>query len=214
LHKASGFTRNEILLSIKLNGSMTADELGKELGISPVAVRQHLSSLEAEGYVATRVERRGLGRPVHRYNITGRGDETFPRHYDALTNTLLGEVVADQGAEGVAKIFAARRRSMAAELGGRMQGKPLSEKVTELAKIQTELGFMADSRQEEGGFVLTEHNCAICSVARNFPVACQEEIALFEDLIGEGVAIVRERFMLDGDHVCAYRIVEETPLEH
>jgi iron-sulfur cluster biosynthesis transcriptional regulator SufR len=211
LHKASGFTRNEILLSIKLNGSMTADELGKELGISPVAVRQHLSSLEAEGYVSTNVERRGLGRPVHRYSITLRGDETFPRRYDSLANSLLDELGAAQGEDGITCLFAARRQKMASSYGSRLDGKPLGERVAELAKIQTELGFMAEARPEDGGYLLSEHNCAICSVARNHPIACQEELTLFQDLLGEGVAVVRDRFMLDGDHVCSYRIKELPP---
>src|SRR5687767_10368667 len=92
MHKANGITRSQILTSIKVNGSMTADSLAQELGISPVAVRQHLAGLEAEGYILTSVERRGLGRPVHRYSITSEGDETFPRAYDRVANELLDEL--------------------------------------------------------------------------------------------------------------------------
>src|SRR5258708_26012145 len=95
--RANGITRQEILTSIKRNGAMTAEELSRELGISQVAVRQHLTSLEAENLIAITIERRGLGRPSHRYVLTLSGDESFPRQYDTVLNELLDELRAWQG---------------------------------------------------------------------------------------------------------------------
>jgi len=206
MHRANGFTRREILSLVKMNGSMTAEALGKELSISPVAVRQHLAALEAEGYIATSVERRGLGRPVHRYTITARGDETFPRGYDVLANALLEELRFSQGEKAVDRLFGQYRERQRAANQPRMEGKSLPGKVAELAKIQSENGYMAEMRQDEDGYRLIEHNCAICRVARNLPAACASELLLFRQLVGEEASVVREQHMMAGDHTCAYLI--------
>jgi predicted ArsR family transcriptional regulator len=209
MHKANGFTRQEILTAVKLNGSMTADDLGKELGISPVAVRQHLGALEAEGLITTTVERRGLGRPVHRYSVTAAGDETFPRDYDGLANSLLDELRYSAGEDAVAQLFAARRQRLVSDSQRDFDGKTLDARVHELARIQTGRGYMALATKEEDGFRLTEHNCAICKVARSQPAACAEEMKMITELLGTAVVVRREKHILSGDTSCSYHISEE-----
>lgn len=206
MHKANGITRQQILSAIKLNGSMTADGLGKALGISPVAVRQHLAGLEAEGIIYTTVERKGLGRPVHRYSITAAGDETFPRNYEGLANTLLEELRNTLGDEVVDNLFARRRERMKAAMQIRLEGKPLPQKVAELAKIQAESGYMAEAEQTDGGFRFIEHNCAICQVARSYPNACEHELILLKELFEPEADVERETHIASGGYACTYRI--------
>ena len=205
--RGNGITRQEILLSIKSHGAMTAEELANEMGISQVAVRQHLTSLEAEGSVAVSVERRGLGRPSHRYTITAAGDETFPRQYDSLANALLNELRAWQGEAAVKQLLQLRRQRTSQTLASRLRDKPLAAKVNELARIETENGYMAEaSAESEGTFTLVKRNCAVCSVARNHPeICCQSENTMFQDLLGN-VEVDLEQSIVNGDHVCAFRI--------
>lgn len=210
MHRANGFTRQEILTTIKLNGSMTADGLGKELGISPVAVRQHLSALQAEGMISTSIERRGLGRPVHRYSITSRGDETFPRKYQALANAVLEELRMKEGEGAVDSLLASRRERFANANVGRLSGKALPARIDEMARIQTECGFMAAVESDGDDFLLIEHNCAFCEVARNNRAVCAQELEMLREMVGEAVAVVRERYIMDGDHTCTYRIRQES----
>lgn len=212
MHRASGYTRRAILIAIKTNGSMTADALGRALGVSPVAVRQHLAALEAEGLVATSVERRTVGRPVHRYAITSAGDETFPRTYDELANALLDEHRAAHGDAAVDELFGRNRRRLQAGYELRMEGRDLAARVRELARIQDEGGYMAEAREEpDGTFLLVEANCAICRVARRHPAVCEQELAMFRALLGARASIVRERHIPSGDTVCAYRVRRGRP---
>ena len=208
MSRANGITRQEILTSIKINGAMTAEELARKLHISQVAVRQHLASLEAERVITINVERRGLGRPSHRYRLTPQGDETFPRRYDALTQALIAGLHDWQGEEAVQALFTHTTEQAARSLKGRMKDKSLSGKVQELARIQTENGYMAEAQEGDapGEFRLVQHNCAICLVARSFPhICCKHEIEMFEDLL-DGVEIIRERYLLAGDYTCTYII--------
>ena len=210
MNRANGLTRQAILSEIKQRGSVTTDELGQDLGISSVAVRQHLSTLAAEGRVSITIERRGLGRPVHRYHLTAEGDEEFDRSYDQLCMQLLDSVRDIQGNDGVDSLLNARRQKLTANLAPRISGLPLEAKVREIARFQEGFGYMASSKAEDGSIALTEYNCAICKVAREFPGLCAHELAMFQELAGQDVAVVRERHILAGDVACAYRFTQKS----
>lgn len=204
INRANGLTRHAILSEIKQRGSVTTDELGEDLGISSVAVRQHLSTLAAEGRVAITVERRGLGRPVHRYQLTEDGDETFERSYDQLCIQLLEAIRDTQGQEGVEAVLAARQKRLGNALSSRVSGQPLETKVNEIARFQTRFGYMASSKSNEGTIKLTEMNCAVCKVAREYPGVCAHELAMMQEAAGPDVAVVREQYILAGDPACVY----------
>lgn len=206
MHRASGYTRNQILSAIKTRGAQSADALSRVLGISPVAVRQHLAALESDGIIHATVERRAIGRPVHLYALTEEGDEDFPRGYDTLANAFLDEVRDQRGSEGLEWLLGSVVQRQLGVNRARMADKGLRQQVEELARIQTEAGYMADSAADNGSCLLTEHNCAICHVAKRNRELCGAELRLFQELLGEGVAVVRERYIMDGDNVCQYRI--------
>jgi predicted ArsR family transcriptional regulator len=186
---------------------MTADELARQLGISQVAVRQHLASLEAENSITVRIERHGPGRPLHRYMLTPHGDEIFPRHYDALTNDLLEELRAWQGEESVLQLFGRQRERIEQTLLPRMKGKSLEARVSELTRIQTENDYMAEmSADDSGTFRLVEYNCPYRAIAHNHPnTCCAAELELFRRLLPDA-EIVREHYLLDGAHNCQFHI--------
>jgi DeoR family suf operon transcriptional repressor len=209
--RANGITRQEILTSIKYNGTMTAEELSQELHISQVAVRQHLASLEAEKIIAITVERRGLGRPSHRYKLTPDGDETFPRRYEALATMIVEELRDWQGEEAVQSLFVRGRERQYLALANRMRDKPFAAKVQELARFQSENGYMAEFAEGDtpGECRLIQHNCAICAVARPYPhICCKQEMEMLQQTL-EGAEIVREEYIMAGDHTCTYRIRNE-----
>ena len=206
--RANGITRQEILTCIKVNGDMTADSLAQHMGISQVAVRQHLASLEAEGLIEIRVERRGLGRPSHRYSLTRSGDETFPRHYDAFALALLRQLRNTQGQAAVETLLNGKREQERAAVLPRFVDKPLSAKVFELARLQSENGYMAEACAEgDDVYTLLKRNCAVCVIAREFPsVCCHGETAVFESLLGKQAQVTHERAIVDGATACQFRI--------
>ena len=206
--RANGITRQEILTSIKYNGAMTAEELSQELHISQVAVRQHLASLEAEKIIGITVERRGLGRPSHRYKLTAEGDETFPRRYEALTIMLVDELREWQGEEAVQSLFVRVRERQSQAVANRMRDKPFTAQVQELVRVQSEKGYMAEFAEGEtpGECRLIQHNCAICNVARLYPhICCKEEMEMLQQALN-GAEIIREEYIIAGDPTCTYRI--------
>ncbi len=67
---------------------------------------------------------------------------------------------------------------------------------------------MAEVREDEGGLLLLEHHCPICAAARLCTGLCREELALFAQVLGTGVAVERVSHILAGAGRCAYRVRE------
>lgn len=180
--------------------------MAEALKITSMGVRRHLITLERDGLIQYRIEPRGAGRPRYLYSLTERGDEIFPRTYPQLANSLIENVRAIYGEAGVERLFDQRTEELAKQYKTRMVGKDLAGRVAELAKIREEEGYMADWEQRDAkSFVLREHNCAICQVAKRCPAACRHELELFQRVLPEA-GVTRERHIIKGDPMCAYLI--------
>lgn len=203
--REQGATRQQILELLRRNGQMTAGELSDSLGIGAVGVRQHLALLERDELVCTTGVRRGVGRPSQLYALTAIAEERFPRRYDRLAIDAIGFVEETGGAEAVVRFFGQRREKLRAQFAPRLLGKSRVEQVAELAAILTEQGYMCEWEQlPDGTLTLTEHNCPIDCVARDYPQACTQELKLYEDILG--VPIIRDETIAAGANCCRYRI--------
>jgi predicted ArsR family transcriptional regulator len=177
------------------------------LAISSMGIRQNLISLEAAGWVRHYQKQRGVGRPGFVYALTEKGDEEhFPRTYASETIALLEAVQDLEGEGGLKKIFERRTEKQAASYRTRISSEVLEERVSELAAIRTEEGFMAEwEKVSDDLFFLREHNCAIYQIAGECVQACAFEQELFHQVL-EGADVTRERHILSGDLTCTYAI--------
>jgi DeoR family suf operon transcriptional repressor len=199
-------TRQAMLRILKRDGSAGADRLAAEIGITLSGARQHLTALEQDGLVAHRLERAGPGRPRHWYELSSTGDALFPRHYGALTTELLS-YVQDEDPEMLQRIFQRRGQRRLDGALRRMEGHDFPERVRILATILDEDGYLADFRAEDdGSYVITEHNCAVLSVALRYGHACSSELDFLQRAL-PGATVERIAHRINGAHVCAYRII-------
>ena len=129
----------------------------------------------------------------------------FPKRYGDLTTELLGYLGGPDSDE-VTELFEHRRRRRLVGAQRRLAEMTLAEQVGELTRILDEDGYLADvERLEGGGWLITEHNCAILSVATGFRQACSSEIAFIRDAL-PGARVERVAHLMDGAHVCAYEV--------
>jgi predicted ArsR family transcriptional regulator len=204
--------RREILYRLRQDGPSSPDQLAARLGASRTGVLQQLRALEAAGLVRHETQRHGVGRPRHLYDITPDAQDLFPTNYDGLATGLLSALAALGGDDLVEQVFAARRQQIGErvrrELAERVgPDAPLAARVRELAVLQDEQGYLADTELlPDGTLRLREHNCAIYHVARGSSAACEAELDLFREILGADV--VRETHIASGDRCCSYRIVE------
>ena len=88
---------------------------------------------------------------------------------------------------------------------------PFDEQVAALTAILDEDGYLADAeRLDDGRWRITEHNCAILTVAHGFSQACTSELAFIRDAL-PGATVRRVAHLMDGAHVCAYEVSPPEP---
>lgn len=201
--------RRAILVHLRRTGPSAPDAIAVAIGASRSGVAQQLRALDTAGLVTRTSVRHGVGRPRHLYDITADAQDLFPSNYDGLATGLLAAILEVGGDSLVEDVFTARRRQAETRLRERLEarfpdGAPLHERVRELARLQDELGYIAEARIDEGAIRLVEHNCAVLEVARGIPAACRAELDLFREVLG--VELVRERHIAAGDRCCVYRV--------
>jgi predicted ArsR family transcriptional regulator len=202
-------TRHDILTLLKRQGPLPADEVAKAVGVSGVAVRQHLDVLESEGLIAVSVERRRLGRPRHLYSVTEAADDFFPSGYDALATMLLEQVIEQDGPRKLMDLLEGRRQRLLAQQRRLLEGHDLETKLATLTRLQNDAGYMADCHErDEGSFMLCQHHCPLRQVARAFPQVCQKELELISGLLD--AEVTREQHMVKGDRTCSFLIRPRT----
>mgnify|MGYP005843854191 CR=1 FL=1 len=198
-------TRRHILIALKEKGGMSADELAERLGITPVAVRRHLSNLERDQLVEHAEVKRGLGRPTFVYHLTDAAHRLFPSNYDQLASYVLRAIQQLFGPEAVERIFEQRRQELLRQYRPRVDADRLPDRLEQLTRLRQEDGYMADwELTPEGDYVLRQYHCPIQRVAEGCGAACAQELALFSDLLEAEVA--RDQHQASGDPACSYRI--------
>ncbi len=204
-------TREEIIYLLKRNKRMTVTEMAKSLGITEMAVRRHLNTLERDHVIETTLVRQAMGRPIHFYHLTASGDEQFPRNYSGLTVDFLKDIEEVSGTETIDELFKRRENRLQDKYKDRMNTlTEFEHKVNELANIQNEAGYMVDWQRgdDPGTYVLTEYNCPIAKVANEYQQACSCELSLFKRML-QTDAVDRKTCMAKGGDYCCYVIKEE-----
>lgn len=204
-----GGTRQALLTLIKRNGEMDVSSMARRLGVSNVAIRQHLAGLESAGQIEARVVRRNVGRPTKLYRLTDEGDKEFPQSSDAIALDLLARMEKIMGAEALEELFKARLRDLSKAYQQRLAGaKTWEEKLRILARIRDEEGYLAnvETVKNAGGTektVLIEHHCPVASIAKQHPQVCRFELELFKRVLGDP-SLKRSHHILSGGHTCTY----------
>lgn len=199
--------RDKILYLLKTRGPQQASSLARGLGVTPMAVRQHLYRMQEEGQVEYADERRKVGRPARIWQLTRRTSAHFPDSHGELAVGILRAATAAFGPQGVSRLIEERARAQAESYSGRIsRDMELKQKVAELAAIRREEGYMAEYEQQpDGSLVLIENHCPICAAAQTCQDLCRGELQLFRQLLGP-VEIERTEHIVSGQRRCLYHI--------
>jgi predicted ArsR family transcriptional regulator len=205
--------RKAILAIVKRRGSASIAELAGELDVSYEAIRQQITQLHREGWLGKQIDRARarVGRPQARYRLTPAGDHLFPKHYDALTVELLDAVGDKFGREGVAAVLADLADARVREWAPRVEGLGLEARLRALRGIYLDGDPFVSVERDEAGLRLVERNCPYLNVASKRPVLCSLTVSVLTRLLGHRV--VREERFQEGDGCCAFRVLEDQPVD-
>lgn len=205
-------SRRLLIDCLKQEGPQDAARLARRLGISAMAVRQHLYDLKAEGLVTHEVEARpagqnAVGRPAKLWALTPAADRFFPDGHAEFTVGLINAMKQAFGMEGLNKLLKVRAREQIAAYKARMDRQStLAKKLKVLAEIRTEEGYMAEVSKAAGGYLLVENHCPVCSAAAACTGLCNMEIEVFRKAIGGDYTVRRIDHILAGARRCAYLV--------
>jgi len=196
--------RGAILVALKRSAALTARELAEQLGLSSNATRHHLKELETEGVIGYRREQRGLGAPTFAWHLSPAGESLFPQRYRELLTEVLDRVDAQAGRAAVVAALETRFADLAVKLRAELGESTPSQRMKAVTRALIEGGYMAEWRDHEGEFRLTEHNCAIRALAERFPEICDAEARFLGEVLA--AVVERESHMLAGCSACEYRV--------
>ncbi len=201
-------TRTSLLQRLKQGGPGSAESLAGALGVTPMAVRQHLYALKAAGVVAFECEPRPVGRPVKMWRLTEGADRFFADRHAELALALLGAVEAAFGLKGIERLLRTRTLQQIEDYRGRIPAEgSLASRLRQLARQRSAEGYMAEVKTgPDGASLLIENHCPICAAARACRGLCGSELEVFQAVLGPEAAVERTEHILSGDRRCVYAV--------
>jgi predicted ArsR family transcriptional regulator len=181
-------TRMEVLELLRRKGRCSAETMASDLGVTPNAVRQHLTNLERDGFVVSNPERNGRGRPALIFSLTERADSIFPKRYGQLATMVLQEVQEMGGPEALDELFFRVAARHATAIEHDLVGLDFDDKMQRVVAWIGRAGTLAEQTETPEGVKVTIHNCPFRNTALKFPQVCTITPHLMSRLIGTAVS--------------------------
>ncbi|TAJ89296.1 metalloregulator ArsR/SmtB family transcription factor [Reyranella sp.] len=207
---------DRILFQLKTRGPQTAAAVGTRLGMTSTGARQHLARLQADGLVEgqeqrneqRKEQRQKRGRPTRLWRLTDQGHGRFPDRHSDLTLELIRSTQAVFGKAGLEKLVRHREEDSLDRYRKLVPSRlSLRAKLDALAAARSQEGYMARVIPErDGSFLLVEDHCPICAAAATCQALCRSELAIFQNVLGDGIMVQRIDHLLAGARRCAYRV--------
>lgn len=206
-NKHSGYRPNKVLFAIKTKGPIATATLAKNLGMTAEAARQQVQKLLSEGLIeGHQAPSEGVGRPRQNWVVSTAGNRCFPDTHAQLTEQLIQTIRQLFGEAGLDRLIAQREQDARLLYQRHCVSNDLSERLTQLAHIRSDEGYMARIEQQGPEWLLIEDHCPICVAAQTCQGFCRSELQLFQEVVGPNAEVVREQHLLSKGVRCVYRI--------
>jgi DeoR family suf operon transcriptional repressor len=201
-------TRDLVLRTLLTQPRCTITDLAEKVGISPISVRHHIASLEAEGLINSEDERHGVGRPRQVFFLTDTGIEQFPTRYVRLTVRLLEHLKETMPEAMINKLFTQMAEDLARDLSNGTELKNLSmkERLNLVKDLLRREGFNIEWEQIEGSYQIHEASCPYYYIGQNHPEVCAVDQILISKVLS--VPAEKVKCILNGDSNCTYVVSE------
>jgi DeoR family transcriptional regulator, suf operon transcriptional repressor len=191
-----------VLDFLRRRGAVTIGALVAEMGVTATAVRQRLQRLMADGKIQRQTERKGRGRPNHRYSLTEKGERAAGTNFADMASVLWEEIKSVEDPEirrGLLKRIAGR---LAERYRKEVGGEKLDERMTSLAELMGEREIPFQVEQQGGLPVLSALACPYPELAKRDRGVCTMEKMMLSEILGENVRLSECR--LDGATCCTF----------
>jgi predicted ArsR family transcriptional regulator len=192
----------QLLDFLRQNGAVTISALITEMGVTATAVRQRIQRLTNEGLIQRVTERKGRGRPNHRYSLTEKGEQSAGNNFADMASVLWDEIKSVKDPEvrrGLLKRIADR---FVERYRNEVSGETLSERMNALAGVmgKRQIPFVVDETKSLP--ILSALACPYPELAKADRGVCTMEKLMLSELLGENVRLSECR--LDGATCCTF----------
>ncbi len=202
-------SKKEIIDLIKRSGTLSIDEAVEEIDLAKTTLREHFLQLERDGYVERDYVRSGPGRPSLQYQLTSKGNSTFPSSESKLIRNIIKYLKSkgnEQLVEDFFEDFWDQRLEEAQDRIEKSSAGDLQSKVKILMQMLEEEGFMPefDFDESDESLMVKECNCPFSEVIKETRLPCKLEEMFYKKLFNENAE--RTSYIADGDYSCTYDI--------
>ena len=206
----------EKILDLLLAGSKSAGNIAGTLRIQKSAARVHLESLKSQGAVRSKFQIEKIGRPKKVYELTEKGREFFPRHYDLFLKLVLDKIASTKGEAEAMKIVEDVAEDIAQGIRHKIDRSGSAGNLEKSLRIINDesnaMGFASSLSKEEKenkSFCIQSRNCILHKVASNRQeLICHgvhdKIIAKSLGDINSGVKVELRECMALGDEYCRH----------
>lgn len=200
-----GESQRAILDALKRRGQATIPQLAAELGLNIETVRDHLKTLTALALVRREGSLKGRpGRPEIMYGLAPDAESLFPRHEGKILQEFAA-YLKETGNERILRDFFKRRiGSRRQEALARVKHLEGRERLEAVARIFSELGFMATVEEQAEGPQLRLCHCPLRELVDATKVPCAAELGFLAELLGKPLS--RQSYIPAGGVCCSYQV--------
>ncbi len=191
-----------ILDLLRKQDSMSVSELSEAMGVTATAVRQRLTRLMAQGYVARRAEKSRRGRPAHRYELTAAGRRKAGANFADLAMVLWEEIRQVEDPEVRKGLLQRISNRLAMLYADGVRGATLRERLESIVKLFEQRNVPLVVEETPLLPVLSALACPYPDLAEKDRAVCAMERQMISNLAGEPMRLAECR--LDGDARCSF----------
>lgn len=176
-----------VLLQLLRRGPATIDDLARETGLTPNAIRFHLVSLEDGGQVEPAGVRRreGAGKPAALYALTVEAEVGFSKAYAPVLAATVKELQTSVPASVVVPFL--RRVGKRLANGAKPSNRSLGQRVAAGANLLDDLGGSTTVTRRDDVYTIRGQGCPLGAVIAAEPCLCEAVESLLASVIGSPV---------------------------
>lgn len=202
----------QIIEYLQRHPAASIKELEEMLGVTKTAVRQHLHTLQAKGFVSRSAAHSGVGRPHYVYRITDSAQELFACHCDDLALTMLEEMFEWVGPERVSLLLERVSRRLADRYAGSVKSPLLQKRVEEMADVLGRQGVLTDVVKGSGDtIVLKTYNCPYHELAQEHREICEMDQQMLQQVLGTDI-VLSSCIMDENEGCCSFVVQPESKI--
>ena len=202
-------TREATLALLLKQGQASAGNLALVLGISVQAMRRHLRSLESDGFVEASSTSQGPGRPSNSWQLTAHGFNLFndSNGSERFAIDLLDSMKSTLTEKNMVDILYSKMNHKVAYYRKKIGSGALKNRLKKLIELRKEEGYLSDLHLSNDGmsWYLDAFHCSIKSIAEEYPVVCDYELELIQNIFPD-CQVKRVQWRLESGHSCGFEI--------